>query len=325
MRLINLDRAAVGKPALVIDAGLVAIARDARFACPTKPSLVLRGRAADLAKRAYFGHIVKGCYASGTTPYRSLDIVRRVFGYRQARSEILHWNMLGTAPVTYALGCDIEGRSCRGAKTSTPQTVAVAQRNFMSSSPHRTSELAAYRRFGCGTATDPATRKTYFACLFADAGSTSFTPSPTPKPTPAPTPSPDARAEAGPDAHPDAHADPDARAEADPGPCHPPHGSRLHRGQPPDRHLDGQPGEGAPLVRHADRDRDAERLRLEHGVRRAEGRLRLVPHQPRQREVRQRPLRRRRRVRRHRRPAGRPGPGAHADADARRRRHRPPG
>ena len=63
MRLINLDRAAVGKPAFAIDAGLVAIARDARFACPTKPSLVLRGRAADLAARAYFGHFVKGCYA----------------------------------------------------------------------------------------------------------------------------------------------------------------------------------------------------------------------------------------------------------------------
>ncbi len=193
MRLVNLDRAALGKPALAIDAGLVAIAHDARFACPTKPSLVLHGRATDLAERSYFGHYVAGCYVAGTTTaYSSLDMVRKVFGYTQARSEILHWNMVGTSATTYLLGCDIDGRSCKGTKTSTPQTVAVAQRNFMSSAPHRASELAAYRRFGCGTATDRVTRKTYFACLFADAASTTFppTPAPTPKPTPKPTPAP---------------------------------------------------------------------------------------------------------------------------------------
>ena len=192
MRLVNLDRAALGLPAYPMDAGLVAIARDAAFTCPTNPSLVLRGRAADMADRSYFGHVVAGCYLAGTTtPYPSLDVVRQVFGYAQARSEILHWNTYGGTPTTYALGCDITGRSCAGGTTTTPYTVALAQRSFMNSSPHRTAELNAYQRFGCGSATVPGTTKTYFACLFAD-GASSWTPgaSPAPAPAPAPIPSP---------------------------------------------------------------------------------------------------------------------------------------
>ncbi len=192
-RLVNLDRAALGRPAFVIDPGLAAIARDAAFACPTKTSLVLRGRAADLAQRGYFDHTVKGCYVAGTTTaYRALDIVRSVFGYTQARSEILHWNDRGTTTTTYQLGCDINGANCRGGTTSTPQTVALAQRSFMSSSPHRTSQLAAYQRVGCGSFKVAGSTRTYFACLFADAPSTKAapTPTPTPKPTPTPTPTP---------------------------------------------------------------------------------------------------------------------------------------
>ena len=114
------------------------------------------------------------------------------------------------------------GKHCRGATTKTPQTVAVAQRNFMSSLPHRTSELAAYRRFGCGTATNAATHKTYFACLFADAGSATFDPKPTPTPTPKPTDR-DARADAHarrPRRLPSAEPDTDSHAEAN-GRAHP--------------------------------------------------------------------------------------------------------
>jgi SpoIID/LytB domain protein len=190
MRLVQLDRAALGKPPFLVDAGLVAIARDAPFTCPTNSSLVLRGRAADMAARSYFGHTVAGCYLAGTTtPYPALDIVRGVFGYAGARSEILHWNSYGTAATTYQVGCDINGGSCAGGTTTTPYTVALAQRNFMSSSPHRTSQLASYERFGCGSATVPGTTKTYFACLFANGGS-SWTPSPAPAPDPAATPTP---------------------------------------------------------------------------------------------------------------------------------------
>jgi hypothetical protein len=141
MRLINLDRAALGLPAYPVDAGLVAIARDAPFTCPTDPTLVVRGRAADMANRSYFGHTVAGCYLAGTTtPYPALDIVRTVFGYAQAWSEILHWNSYGSAATTYALGCDINATNCAGGTTTTPYTIALAQRNFTTSSPHRTSE-----------------------------------------------------------------------------------------------------------------------------------------------------------------------------------------
>ncbi len=190
MRLVNLDRTALGLPAYPVDPGLVAIARDAPFTCPTNPGLALRGRAADMAARSYFGHTVAGCYLAGTaTPYPSVEIVRSVFGYSLARSEILHWNMAGSAATTYALGCESNGTACAGGATTTPRAVAVAQRNFMSSSPHRTSELGSFQRFGCGSATVPGTSTTYFACLFADSGS-SWSPGTSPLPSPAPTPPP---------------------------------------------------------------------------------------------------------------------------------------
>ena len=184
MRLVNLDRAALGRPAFQVDPGLVAIAGDRSFTCPTNPGLTLRGRAADMAARSYFGHYVAGCYKAGTTTaYPALDVVRSVFGYSQARSEILHWNTLGATPTSYQLGCNLAGGSCAGGVTTTPTTVAMAQRSFMSSTPHRTSQLAAYQRFGCASAITPGTTKTYFACLFADGGP-ALTPAPGPVPAP---------------------------------------------------------------------------------------------------------------------------------------------
>jgi len=190
MRLVNLDRAALGKPPYLVDAGLAAIARDAPFTCPTNPALVLRGRAGDLADRSYFAHTVAGCFLPGTsTPYPALEIVRTVFGYTGARSEILHWNSYGSAPSTYQVGCTIGGSGCVGGTTTAPYTVALAQRSFMGSSPHRTAQLASYERFGCGSATVPGTTKTYYACLFANGGS-SWAPAPVPAPAPAPAPDP---------------------------------------------------------------------------------------------------------------------------------------
>ena len=153
MRLINLDRQALGKKPYLIDARLAEIARNARFTCPTNPSKAFHGRAQDMADRGYMAHQVPGCYSSGTTPFRSIDIVRRVFGYAGARSEILHWNGYpSTAKTTYRLGCDIVGKNCKDTTTTAPYTVTIAQRNFMSSAPHRAAELNSYQRFGCGTA-----------------------------------------------------------------------------------------------------------------------------------------------------------------------------
>jgi hypothetical protein len=168
-RLLNLDRVALGKKPYLVDARLAQIARNATFSCPTKPSLHLHGRAQDLAERIhYLTHTVPGCYSSGTTPFRSIEIVRSVFGYTQARSEILHWNAYGTAKTSYRLGCDINGAHCAGGTTSAPYTVTLAQRNFMSSAPHRAAELNSYQRVGCASAKGGG--RTYFACLFADGG-----------------------------------------------------------------------------------------------------------------------------------------------------------
>jgi hypothetical protein len=121
---------------------------------------------------------------SGKTPFRSIAIVRKVFGYTQARSEILHWNAYGTAPTSYRLGCDINGAKCKGGTTTAPYTVTLAQRNFMSSAPHRAAELNVYQRFGCASAS--ASGRTYFACLFADGGP-ALPPPPPPSPPPPPT------------------------------------------------------------------------------------------------------------------------------------------
>jgi hypothetical protein len=170
----------------MIDARLSEIARDARFTCPTNAAKAFNGRARDMADRAYFGHIVPGCYSSGTTPFRSIEIVRRVFGYAGARSEILHWNNYPnrTVATTYKLGCDIAGKNCKEGTTTAAYTVALAQRSFMSSAPHRAAELNSYQRIGCGSARVPGTSKTYFACLFADGGPTSAsTPAPAPTAT----------------------------------------------------------------------------------------------------------------------------------------------
>ena len=169
-RLLNLDRVALGKKPYLVDARLAQIARDAPFTCPTNASLHLRGRAQDLADRHYFSHTVPGCYSSGTTPFRSIAIVRSVFGYTLARSEILHWNSYGTATTSYRLGCDINGAHCVGGTTTAPYTVTLAQRNFMSSAPHRAAELNSYQRVGCASAKGGG--RTYFACLFADGGPT---------------------------------------------------------------------------------------------------------------------------------------------------------
>jgi len=172
MRLINLDRKALGKAPYMIDGRLAEIARNARFTCPTNTSKAFNGRARDMADRGYFSHTVPGCYSSGTTPFRSIEIVRRAFGYAGARSEILHWNGYpSTAKTTYRLGCDIVGKNCKDATTTAPYTVTLAQRNFMNSAPHRAAELNSYQRFGCGTARVAGSPKTYFACLFADGGS----------------------------------------------------------------------------------------------------------------------------------------------------------
>ena len=151
MRLINLDRKALGKAPYLIDARLADIARNAHSPARRTRGSRFHGRARDMADRGYFSHTVPGCYSSGTTPYRSIAIVRKVFGYAGARSEILHWNSYGTAKTTYHLGCDIHGKACRGAHDdcAVHGDPRPAQLHELGAAPRRgTQQLPAVRAAG---------------------------------------------------------------------------------------------------------------------------------------------------------------------------------
>ena len=190
MNLVNADRKALGRTTLAIDPSLVAIARNAPFACPSKSSMEITGRARDMAVRAYFSHDIKGCTKSDGTAYRIREILASLYGYTSTRSEIIHWNSAGTAETSYKVGCSSSGTNCKGGTITVTRTVATAQRNFMSSSTHRAVELSTnYDRFGCGSAKAPDSARVYYACLFTAGGPTPL-PKPTPTPTAAPTPEP---------------------------------------------------------------------------------------------------------------------------------------
>lgn len=187
MRLTNLDRGALGKPALAIDPTLAAFARDMSWTCPTNSALVLRGRAADMADRAYFDHSVPGCLKTDGTAMNVLDVMGQALGYLTTRGENIAWNTYGTGAATYGYGCALDGTGCAGT-TPTITTVEVAQRGFMQSSGHRSNILSGYDRFGCGSALAADGRR-YYACVFSLGGPASV-PAPTPAPTPVPTTSP---------------------------------------------------------------------------------------------------------------------------------------
>ena len=262
MRLISADRKALGRSTLAIDPSLVAIARNAPFACPTKSSLSITGRARDMAVRAYFSHDIKGCRKSDGTAYRAREILAVLYGYTGSRSEIIHWNSAGTADTTYKVGCDSNGSNCKGGTITVSKTVATAQRNFMSSSTHRAVELSTtYDRFGCGSAKAPDSARVYYACLFTVGGPTVLA-----KPT----------ADSGADADPEADQCVLQREPADQG--------------DDERHAQGDdlPRNDGPGRRHRHR-----RRQLQHRVRR-QGRLRqeLVQDRPGQRQVRVVALRR---------------------------------
>ena len=187
MKLVNADRKALGKSTLAIDPSLVAIARNAPFACPSKSSMEITGRARDMAVRSYFSHDIKGCRKADGTAYRAREILAVLYGYTGSRSEIIHWNSAGTAETSYKVGCSSSGTNCKGGAITVTKTVATAQRNFMMSSTHRAVELSTnYDRFGCGSSKAPDSARFYYACLFTAGGPTAL-----PKPTPAASPTPE--------------------------------------------------------------------------------------------------------------------------------------
>ena len=169
MRAMNADRAALGLASLARDSTLEQIARDRPLRCPSNSSLVIRGRARDMADRNYLSHSIKGCSDSSGGTFGAFDLLR-AFGYTYAAAaETIADNNYPSSAVTYRTGCSLSGSSCHGT-TTLPWTVAVAERGFMSSSIHRASILSTYyTRFGCA-AWASSTGFHYFACYFTRSG-----------------------------------------------------------------------------------------------------------------------------------------------------------
>jgi uncharacterized protein YkwD len=169
LRAINTDRHALGLAPLATDSTLERIARDRPVACPSNPSLIIDGRARDMATRGYLSHDIPGCSASGGGAFDSFDLLRAA-GYVATRdAETIADNTYPMTAVTYATGCSISGTSCRGS-TTLPWTVAVTERMFMSSSSHRASLLSTtLTRFGCG-AWSSSGGTHYFACYIEQGG-----------------------------------------------------------------------------------------------------------------------------------------------------------
>ena len=163
MRLTNLDRLALGYPALAEDPTLVALATDRPFTCPS--GLVPAGRALDMAQRGYFDHAIPGCGA-GTQGVTLLDLLPAL-GYRNIRAENIGWNAsYGTAAVSYTPVCSLQAPGCPGVATPSIADVAAVEQAFLLHPEHRAIVLGAYDRFGCGAAR--ATSGTlYVACLFS--------------------------------------------------------------------------------------------------------------------------------------------------------------
>ena len=176
MRLTNLDRQALGRSTLAIDATLAAFATNATFSCPSNSSMTLHGRATDMAERSYFSHGIKNCVKSDGTEYGALDIMDRRYGYNTYRGENIAWNTYPTgSTATYDTGCAIgQSTGCPGASTSGVLSVVAAEQAFMNSAGHRSNILGDYDRFGCG-ATTTAAGRTYYACLFSRGGPTGTT------------------------------------------------------------------------------------------------------------------------------------------------------
>ena len=178
MRLTNLDRTSLGKPALAIDQTLAGYAANEAFTCPTDGAMTVPGRAADMAAREYLTHSIKGCRKTDGTEYGSLDIMQLHFGYNTSRGENIAWTgYSATTTSTYAIGCAAGSSSgCPGGTTTTITSVAHAERMFMDSSGHRSNVMGAYDRFGCGSGLT-ADGVSYFACLFSNGGPTTVSPS----------------------------------------------------------------------------------------------------------------------------------------------------
>jgi hypothetical protein len=201
VRLINGERAHLGRAALRTDTFLAAKARDGAVACPNDATKVMAGRAKDFAVYGYpsNSHALRLC-----PTYSSMDAMK-AWGYKGARGEITALNGgYGTARVGYTYGCTPSVRTCPGSTTSTYSTTAHAMANWTSSSSHYAIIVGSYDRVGCG-AWIGSNGAYYYDCMFSRGGRSvpkaTGTPRPggavdppaaTPRPTETPAPSFDA-------------------------------------------------------------------------------------------------------------------------------------
>ena len=181
VRLINGERAYWGKTALRPDSYLAGKARDGSVWCPNNSSLVMAGRAKDMAVSGYFSHNLRLCPG-----YDIIDAMA-TWGYTRGRGEIISYNSVGVQTVSYAYGCSPSIATCPGPATTTYNTVARAMSGWMRSSVHYSIITGSYDRVGCG-AWVSSSGVYYYACLFAAGGSPIVTPRPRPVATPRPKP-----------------------------------------------------------------------------------------------------------------------------------------
>ena len=213
VRLLNGERAYHGLSALQIDPYLTTKATDGEVACPDDASLVVEGRAKDLA---LYGYVDPGPHNLRLCPASSILDVMRTWGYAGPVGEIYAWNSASDSAISdpsviydrrfaYTYGCgDGIWDGCPGTTTWTYYTTAVAASGFMSSPGHRENVLGPYDRIGCGGWAAPDSSR-HFVCILAEGGPnpTVAPPPEVPLPAPDPTPVPDPTASPMPTPAPD--------------------------------------------------------------------------------------------------------------------------
>jgi hypothetical protein len=172
MRLTNIDRSALGIALMVGDPMLIEMARDKSVVCPSDNSLIIPGRARDMAERNYFSHTVPGCLSSTGATIGAFTMLGLVgYGGWSGLAENIAENNYPTTISSYAYGCDLTGANCLGVTAAdVPTPVMIAEQMFMKSSGHRTNLLGDYDRFGCGAGKISTSGNIYFTCLFSKGG-----------------------------------------------------------------------------------------------------------------------------------------------------------
>ena len=177
MRLTNLDRVSLGKPALKADKFLIGLASDMATTCPSNSTLVVRGRSEDMLNRSYLSHAILSCKNADGSDCNAFSMADRL-GYTawSSMGENIGSTNWGVDPATYTYGCDVTGANCKGTTAKVvPQVVSVLELGFMKSSGHRSNIMGAWTRFGCAAWTKPYSTTSFsdkkFTCIFASGSS----------------------------------------------------------------------------------------------------------------------------------------------------------